>query len=108
MDIDTGFGDVLGISRTIRELERARVAAVHIEDQESSAKRCGHRNGKSLVSSEEMCVRIRAAVEAREDPDFVIMARTDAIASEGIEGSLKRCEAYLKAGADMLFIGKIL
>jgi methylisocitrate lyase len=107
VDIDTGFGDVLGIARTIQALERAQVAAVHIEDQVSNAKRCGHRPGKNIVSTEEMCKRIRAAVDSRSDPEFVVMARTDALAAEGIDGSLKRCEAYINAGADMLFIGKI-
>jgi methylisocitrate lyase len=97
VDIDTGFGDVLGIARTIQALERAQVAAVHIEDQVSNAKRCGHRPGKNIVSTEEMCKRIRAAVDSR----------SDALAAEGIDGSLKRCEAYINAGADMLFIGKI-
>lgn len=102
-DIDTGFGTVLNIARTIREMERAGVAGVHIEDQELGGKRCGHRPGKRIVSTEEMVERVRAAVAARTDPDFVIMARTDAFASEGMEGTLDRCQAYLDAGADMLF-----
>lgn len=103
VDIDTGFGEAFGIARTIRELQRAGVAAVHMEDQ-VSAKRCGHRPGKQLVSSEEMCDRIKAAISARSDPEFVIMARTDALASEGLDSALKRAENYVNAGADMLFV----
>jgi len=102
VDIDTGFGSAFNISRTIRELERAGAAAVHIEDQ-VQAKRCGHRPGKQIVSLEEMVDRIRAAVDARTDPNFVIMARTDALANEGLEKAIQRAKAYIAAGADMLF-----
>jgi len=102
VDIDTGFGAAFNIARTIREMERAGVAAVHIEDQEA-AKRCGHRPGKQIVPIEEMVDRIKAAVDARTDPNFVIMARTDALANEGIESAVKRAKAYVAAGADMLF-----
>ncbi len=102
VDVDTGFGGALGIGRTVREMERAGVAAVHIEDQ-VSAKRCGHRPGKRLVSAEEMADRIKAAVDARVDEGFVIMARTDAYASEGLDGAIERACAYVQAGADMIF-----
>lgn len=102
VDIDTGFGGRHMLQRTIHELEEAGVAAVHIEDQ-VAAKRCGHRPGKELVPVEEMCERIEAACQARSDEDFVIMARTDAVAVEGMESALKRVKAYQEAGADMLF-----
>ena len=103
VDIDTGFGaSAFNIDRTIRTLERAGVAAVHIEDQ-VSAKRCGHRPNKEIVSKEEMVDRIKAAVNARTDPDFVIMARTDSIGVEGTERALERIHAYVQAGADMVF-----
>lgn len=102
VDIDTGFGSAFNIQRTIQEMERAGVAGVHIEDQ-VTAKRCGHRPGKQIVTTEEMVDRIKTAVAARKNPDFVIMARTDALANEGIESALKRAEAYIQAGADMLF-----
>lgn len=102
VDIDTGWGTALNIARTIRELERARAAAVHIEDQ-VQAKRCGHRPNKAIVPTAEMVDRIKAAVDARSNPDFVIMARTDAFAQEGLDGALARATAYRDAGADMLF-----
>ena len=102
VDIDTGWGHALCIDRTIKSMIDAGVAAVHIEDQEA-AKRCGHRPNKSIVTKEEMCDRIKAAVDGRTDPSFVIMARTDALATEGIEDSIDRCNAYLEAGADMIF-----
>lgn len=102
VDIDTGWGNQFGIARTIRAMEKARVAAVHIEDQEA-AKRCGHRPGKSIVSTEEMIDRIKAAVDARVDPDFVIMARTDALQKEGMQAAVDRASAYCAAGADMIF-----
>lgn len=102
VDIDTGWGHAFGIARTIRELERAGAAAVHIEDQ-VSAKRCGHRPGKELVSAQEMADRVKAAVDARLDASFVIMARTDAAASEGLAGAIERSQAYVAAGADMIF-----
>jgi methylisocitrate lyase len=102
VDIDTGWGSALGISRTIRQMERAGVAAVHIEDQVAE-KRCGHRPNKAIVPAEEMVDRIKAAVDGRDDPAFVIMARTDAAASEGLPGAIERGRAYAEAGADMLF-----
>lgn len=102
VDIDTGFGSAFNIARTIQVLERAGVAAVHMEDQ-IQAKRCGHRPNKSIVSTAEMSDRLKAAVDARRDDGFVIMARTDAFASEGMEGALDRAGAYVEAGADMIF-----
>ena len=102
VDIDTGWGGAFSICRSIRELERAGVAAVHLEDQVSQ-KRCGHRPGKQLVSSGEMCDRIRSAADARADPDFMIIARTDALAVEGLEGVLERAGQYVDAGADGIF-----
>ncbi len=102
VDIDTGWGHAFGIARTIRELSRAGAAAVHIEDQ-VAAKRCGHRPGKELVSTAEMCDRIKAAVDARTDSSFVIMARTDAAAGEGVPAAIERAQAYVAAGADMIF-----
>src|SRR4051812_35720639 len=103
VDVDTGFGaSAFNVARTTRSLVKFGAAAMHIEDQ-VGAKRCGHRPGKELVSKEEMCDRIKAAVDARIDPAFVIMARTDAIASEGFESALQRSRAYVEAGADMLF-----
>ncbi len=102
VDADTGFGEAFGIARTVRELTRAGVAGMHIEDQ-VSAKRCGHRPGKSLVSAEEMSDRIRVAVDARTDRRFVIMARTDAHAVEGQEAAVARAQQYVEAGADMIF-----
>ena len=102
VDVDTGFGSAFNIARTVREMERAGVAAIHIEDQEQ-AKRCGHRPNKATVSTEEMCDRLKAAVDARRDAKFVIMARTDAFAREGREAALERTAAYVDAGADMIF-----
>ncbi len=102
VDIDTGWGGAFNIARTIREMERAGVAAVHIEDQVAQ-KRCGHRPNKEIVSTEEMVDRIKAAVDARTDEDFFIMARTDSYATEGLEGALKRVESYIEAGADGIF-----
>jgi methylisocitrate lyase len=103
VDVDTGFGaSAFNVARTTKALIKFGAAAMHIEDQ-VGAKRCGHRPGKELVSSEEMCDRIKAAVDARTDPGFVIMARTDALASEGFEASLKRSIRYVEAGADMIF-----
>ncbi len=102
VDVDTGWGNALGIARTIRETERAGAAGVHIEDQ-VSAKRCGHRPGKEVVSIQEMTDRIKAAVDARRDQDFVIMARTDAFAAEGLDSAIERAIAYRDAGADMIF-----
>jgi len=102
VDADTGFGSAFNIARTVRELERASVAGMHIEDQEQ-AKRCGHRPNKATVSTDEMCDRLKAAVDARVDRAFVIMARTDAFAREGMPASLERAAAYVEAGADMVF-----
>jgi methylisocitrate lyase len=102
VDIDTGWGGAFNIARTIRSMIKAGVAAVHIEDQVGS-KRCGHRPGKELVPLNEMVDRIKAAVDARTDPDFVIMARTDALAGEGLAAALDRCQGYVAAGADMIF-----
>jgi methylisocitrate lyase len=102
VDIDTGWGTELTIQRTIRELERVGVAAVHIEDQ-VAAKRCGHRPGKQLVEAEEMIARVKACVASRGDSAFVIMARTDAVAVEGVEAAIRRAQAYVAAGADMIF-----
>lgn len=102
VDVDTGWGHAFMIGRTIREMGRAGAAGVHIEDQ-VVAKRCGHRPGKALVSTEEMVDRIKAAVDARIDSDFVIMARTDAVAVEGLEAAIERACRYRDAGADMLF-----
>ena len=102
VDIDTGWGGAFNIARTIRSVTKAGAAAVHIEDQ-VSAKRCGHRPGKELVPKEEMVDRIKAAVDARTDSDFVIMARTDALAGEGLRAAVDRACAYVEAGADMIF-----
>ena len=102
VDIDTGFGSAFNIARTIKALVKAGAAAVHIEDQ-VQAKRCGHRPGKAIVSRDEMVDRIKAAVDARSDPDFVIMARTDALAVEGLEAAIERAAACVEAGADMIF-----
>lgn len=102
VDIDTGWGGAFNIARAIRSMAKAGVAAVHIEDQ-VSAKRCGHRPGKELVSASEMVDRIKAAVDARIDERFVVMARTDALASEGLAAAIERAQAYVAAGADMIF-----
>lgn len=102
VDVDTGFGSAFNIARTVREMERADVAAIHIEDQEQ-AKRCGHRPNKATVATDEMCDRLKAAVDARRDDSFVIMARTDALAREGRAAAVERAQAYVAAGADMIF-----
>lgn len=102
VDADTGWGAAFNIARTVKEMIRAGAGALHLEDQ-VSAKRCGHRPGKALVSSQEMCDRIRAAVDGRTDDDFVIMARTDAHAVEGQPQAVERALAYVEAGADMIF-----
>ena len=102
VDIDTGWGGAFNIARTIRSMIKTGVAAVHMEDQ-VGAKRCGHRPGKEVVSKGEMVDRIKAAVDARTDSSFVIMARTDALAVEGIELAVERAVAYVEAGADMIF-----
>lgn len=103
VDADTGFGaSAFNIARTVKSLVKAGAAAMHIEDQ-VGAKRCGHRPGKELVSAAEMVDRIKAAVDARTDPGFVIMARTDALAVEGLEAAIDRARACVEAGADMIF-----
>jgi methylisocitrate lyase len=102
VDADTGFGSAFNVARTVRSLIASGAGAVHIEDQ-VQAKRCGHRPGKAIVPRAEMVDRIKAAVDARTDPEFVIMARTDALAVEGIEAALERVVACVEAGADMVF-----
>jgi len=102
-DADNGYGGVLNVRRTIQGYERAGVAAVHLEDQ-VFPKRCGHLAGKQLVSADEMVAKIRAAVDARTDPDFVIIARTDAIAAESFDAAIERAGRYRDAGADVLFV----
>lgn len=102
VDADTGFGSAFNIARTVREFTRAGAAAMHLEDQ-VQAKRCGHRPGKALVSAEEMCDRIKAAADARTDDQFVLMARTDAHAVEGLQSAISRAAQYVEAGADMIF-----
>ena len=103
VDIDTGWGGAFNIARTIKEMTKAGVAAVHMEDQVSQ-KRCGHRPNKNLVTCEEMVDRIKAAVDAKEDDSFFIMARTDAFASEGMQAAIDRSSKYLEAGADGIFL----
>ena len=103
VDIDTGFGpSAFNIERTIKSLIKAGAAAAHIEDQ-VGAKRCGHRPGKEIVSTEEMVDRVKAAADAKTDPDFFLIARTDAIQAEGVEAALERCKRYVEAGADAIF-----
>jgi len=102
VDVDTGFGGAFNIARTVKSLIKFGAGAMHIEDQ-VQAKRCGHRPNKEIVSREEMVDRIKAAVDARTDPDFVIMARTDALAVEGLDAAIERARACVEAGADMIF-----
>ncbi len=102
VDADTGWGSAFMIARTIREMTRAGAAGCHLEDQ-VAVKRCGHRPGKALVDTAEMCDRLKAAVDGREDENFVIMARTDAHAVEGQDAAIERAVAYVEAGADMIF-----
>ena len=102
VDADTGWGHALTIYRTVKELTRCGAAGLHIEDQ-PTAKRCGHRPGKAVVSTGEMMDRVKACVDARIDDSFVIMARTDAIACEGIDAAIERCQRYVEIGADMIF-----
>ncbi len=102
VDCDTGWGSSLTIARTVQEMTRAGVAAIHLEDQ-VDAKRCGHRPGKQLVSVEAMCDRLKAAVDARTDANIVLMARTDAAAGEGLDAAIERAARYVEAGADMIF-----
>ncbi|MBM3357513.1 MAG: isocitrate lyase/PEP mutase family protein [Betaproteobacteria bacterium] len=103
VDADNGYGNAINVRRTVREFERAGVAGIHVEDQ-VWPKRCGHMFGKKLVPTEEMVQKIHAALNARRDPDFAIIARCDALLVEGLDGALERGEAYLRAGADMLFV----
>ena len=105
-DADTGYGGILNIQRTIRQYQRAGVAAVHIEDQEFP-KRCGHLDNKRVIGIPEMVGKIRAAVDARTDEDFVIIVRTDALAVTGWDDTMRRCEAFTRAGADVLFVEAI-
>ena len=102
VDADTGFGNPLNVTRTIRVLERSGANAIQLEDQEFP-KRCGHFSGKSVIASTDMVQKIRAAADARIDPDLVIVARTDAIATHGFEDAMSRAAAYIEAGADMTF-----
>ena len=102
-DADTGYGGVLNVRRTVRQYERAGVAAIHIEDQEMP-KRCGHLDDKKVVSTEDMVQKIQAAVDARTDDDFTIIVRTDSIAVTGWDDAMHRCDEYVKAGADALFV----
>ncbi|WP_165311437.1 methylisocitrate lyase [Vibrio ziniensis] len=102
VDIDTGFGGAFNIGRTIKAMEKSGAAAVHMEDQVAQ-KRCGHRPNKAIVSLEEMVDRVKAAVDARDNPEFVIMARTDALAVEGMDSAIERAIACVEAGADMIF-----
>ena len=102
VDADTGWGGELSVARTVREMTRAGVAGIHLEDQ-VGAKRCGHRPGKQLVPPEEMIARLQSAVSAKTDPQFVIMARTDAAAVEGLDAAIHRAQKYVAAGADMIF-----
>ena len=103
VDVDTGFGSsAFNVARTTRSLIKAGAGAMHIEDQ-VGAKRCGHRPNKEIVSTEEMVDRIKAAVDAKTDKDFVVMARTDALANEGLQGAIDRAAAYVEAGAEMIF-----
>lgn len=102
VDIDTGFGGAFNISQTIKKMEKAGVAAVHIEDQVAQ-KRCGHRPNKEIVSISEMVDRLKAAMDAKTDPDFVVMARTDALSVEGLDAAVERAVAFQEAGADMIF-----
>jgi len=102
VDVDTGWGGAFNIARCVREMIKSGVAAIHIEDQVSQ-KRCGHRPNKAIVNTSEMLDRIKAAVDAKTDSDFVIMARTDALAIEGMQSAIEKAQAFAEAGADMIF-----
>ena len=102
VDADTGWGNAFSVTRTVKEMGRAGAAGIHIEDQ-ATAKRCGHRPNKELVTADEMCDRLKAACDGRTDPSFVLMARTDAAASEGIDAAIERACRYRDTGADMIF-----
>jgi methylisocitrate lyase len=101
-DADTGFGEALAVERTVELFESAGLAGLHLEDQQMP-KRCGHLSGKSLVSTREMVGKVKAAVAARRDPQFVLIARTDARAADGLEAAIERAQAYVEAGADLIF-----
>jgi 2-methylisocitrate lyase-like PEP mutase family enzyme len=103
VDADTGFGNALNVQRTVRSLERAGAAGIQLEDQ-VSPKKCGHFSGKEVVSLQEMVGKVKAAVDARDDDDLLIVARTDALATEGLDGAIERIAAYGQAGADVLFV----
>lgn len=107
VDVDTGWGGAFMIARTMKEMARAGAAGVHIEDQ-VQAKRCGHRPGKKIVSTAEMCDRLKAAADAKAYDDFVLMARTDAIANEGVAAAIERSVAYVEAGANMIFAEAVM
>ncbi|GIX48204.1 MAG: hypothetical protein KatS3mg131_2415 [Candidatus Tectimicrobiota bacterium] len=102
-DADTGYGGPLNVYRTVREYEKAGVAALHLEDQ-TFPKRCGHLEGKTVIPLEEMVSKLHAACDARTDPDLVLIARTDALAVTGLDDTLRRCVAYVEAGADVIFV----
>jgi 2-methylisocitrate lyase-like PEP mutase family enzyme len=105
-DADTGYGNPINVRRTVRAYERAGVAAIHIEDQQWP-KRCGHFSGKTLIPAQEMASKIKAAVDARHDPDFLIIARTDAYSVEGFERAMARAKSYEEAGADVIFVEEL-
>jgi len=107
IDVDTGYGNALSVMRTVREFEAAGLAGIFFEDQ-TFPKRCGHFEGKTLISTEEMVVKVKAAAEARRSKDFVLIARTDARALHGIDHAIERCQAYVAAGADMIFVESML
>lgn len=102
VDADTGFGGVLNVARTVKAFEKAGAAGLHLEDQ-IWPKRCGHLSGKQCVTLQEMCDRLKAALDARQDPHFVIMARTDAVATEGVSQAIERASQYVETGADFIF-----
>lgn len=102
VDADTGWGEVLNVERTVKELEHAGAAGIHLEDQ-IQAKRCGHRDNKKIISAGAMAEKIKVAVASKNHPDFVIMARTDAVAVEGLDSAINRMQDYVNAGADMIF-----
>src|SRR4051812_10205684 len=102
-DADTGYGNAINVVRTVQSYEQAGVAGVHLEDQ-VMPKKCGHMSGKAVIGVDEMIGKIRAAIAARRDPDFVVIARTDAAAVEGLDAALERARAYAAAGADLLFV----
>jgi 2-methylisocitrate lyase-like PEP mutase family enzyme len=106
-DADTGYGNAINVRRTVRDFERAGVAALHLEDQ-VSPKRCGHLAGKRVIPTEEMLGKIKAACDARTDPDLVLIIRTDAVAVEGLDAAFERAERYRDAGADMLFVDALV